>query len=98
MTRIEVTQHNIDDAHRYRRLRGVLGTSCPIALAAKDADIVLPDVSNSTLQFKDEDGIIKRAQLPADAQAFVENFDAEDYVEPFEFEIDLEDVMIGGRQ
>ena len=97
MTRIEVTQHNIEDAQRYRRLRGVLGKSCPIALAAKDADIVLPDVSNSTLQFKDEDGIIKRAALPPDAMDFVERFDASEHVEPFEFAIDLENAMAGGR-
>ena len=97
MTRIEVTQHHIDDGHRNRRLRGALGTTCPIALAAKDADIILPDVSNSTLQFKDDDNILKRVELPADAQTFVENFDAEEYVEPFEFEVDLTNTMEGRR-
>ena len=86
---IDVTQHNIDDALRYRRLRGVLGCRCPIALAGKDAGLRSPEVSSASLTYRDDEDTVQRVMLPPAARDFVERFDNAEYVEPFAFSVEI---------
>ena len=93
MTRINVTQHHIDDAQRYRATLDLLTTTCPVALAAKDAGIVYPQVSMDVLRYRPGVGSIsdtKRVPLPQEAKEFVQRFDNSEHVEPFTFSVDIE--------
>ena len=91
MTRIEVSQMHINDAQRYRSEPSELPHHCPVALAAKDAGVLHPNVSSCSLRYTDEDGSPKVVTLPSAARQFINRFDnTEYYVEPFWFEVDLE--------
>ena len=87
---IEVTQQNIDDAHRNRDNRLQLCRYCAIALAAKDAGLVAPRVTSTELSFETtESGWRKRVLLPPAAIDLLERFDRGEHVEPIVFAVDL---------
>ena len=91
MTRIEVTQQNIDDAQRYRDEPSELPYHCPVALAAEAAGVLYPNVSSCSLRYyADEDSSPKVVTLPSAARQFINTFDSTEYnVEPFWFEVYL---------
>jgi hypothetical protein len=83
--RIRVTQEDID--------RGGEGShTCPIALAVRRAlpELDQPRVCSGRI-YLDAD-LIATVMLPAEAQDFIGRYDNALAVEPFEFELDLEDV------
>jgi hypothetical protein len=83
--RIRVTQEDID--------RGGKGPyACPIALAVRRALPELDEPFVVTERFYLDDGMIAYVLLPAQAQDFIWLYDLDLAVEPFEFELDLEDV------
>ena len=87
---IEVTQQNIDDAHRNRDNRLQLCRYCAIALAAKDAGLVAPRVTSTELSFETTaNGWHKRVLLPPAAIDLLERFDRGEHVEPIVFAVDL---------
>ena len=93
VTRIEVTQRNIDDAHRHRDDPRELPHHCSVALAAKHAGVLDPNVSSCSLRYKDADGSFGLVSLPSAARQFINTFDSTEYnVEPFWFE-----VCLGGK-
>jgi hypothetical protein len=83
--KIEVTQEDIDSGLKKN------GYSCPIARAIKRtipaSDPFVEDQHLDLIQ----PGGRKRVQLPAEAIAFIKNFDAIDRnkPEPFSFELDI---------
>jgi len=84
--KIQVTQEHID-----RGKRGSCG-SCPIALAGKAA---FPDyqieVGLTSMQFHDKLTFehLFGIYLPEKASKFIDDFDAERRVTPFEFDLDM---------
>lgn len=80
---INVTQEHIE--------KGKVGmtNSCPIALACSDAGLPTPFVTWDTIEWgpQGEDGIA--VPTPHIAQTFIEDFDAEEYVVPFSFDIEF---------
>jgi hypothetical protein len=85
---IKVTQAHIDNA-KYND-----GYSCPIANACNDTDAFEHDIGQSKVfvqvsrvwKWKSTVGY----KLPLVARYFIQAFDARRKVEPFEFEIDLD--------
>ena len=53
---IDLTQHHIDDAHRYRDNRMQWCRYCPIALAAQDAGLIAAQVTSTALSFETDAG------------------------------------------
>ena len=89
MLTIEVKQEHIDDANRYKILRGVTAFRCPIALAAQDAGLHAPRVTHDMLTYEDAEGTTRYAMLPPVAQRFIVAYDSAEHVEPFCFHVDL---------
>ena len=92
MLTIEVTQHNIDDANRYKILRGVTARRCPIALGAQDAGLSAPHVTHNMLSYEDAEGTLRYAMLPPVAERFIVAYDSAEHVEPFTFHVDRKGV------
>ena len=86
---IEVTQHNIDDAHRYRDSRMQLCRSCPIVLAGKDAELIAPKVTNKDLIFETDEGERRCVALPPAALEMIERFDRGEHIEPMTFTVEV---------
>jgi hypothetical protein len=75
--RVQVTQKHIDSG-----LRG----SCsgdPICLAMKDAGLKNIWVSPSQLRYNG-----RTTEIPEEVLQFMKNFDNEDFVDPFEFDLE----------
>lgn len=84
---IEVNRQHID--------RGsIAGTSCPIALALKDAGAIAPYVDLDGIQFVYE-GVAYYLQPDQGTKDFIRAFDGGDPVEPFAFDIDLRRFIAG---
>lgn len=70
-----------------------LSGSCPIALAIKRiiVDTIYPNVSALGIMFKlSSTGAVQyQVDLPIDAKDFVYNFDEQNPVGPFDFEVDI---------
>lgn len=83
--RIEVSQEDIT--------RGIPGEcdACPIALAAARAGLERPRIFSDRMHFgpQTESGVRPRLDLPKIAQAFIFDFDEEEPVSPFAFDLEL---------
>lgn len=81
---INVTQEHID--------RGKVGSTyaCPIALACRDAGLLSPFVTWDIIEWGGDEGVT--LPTPHTAQTFIEDFDAEEQVVPFSFDIEFEPV------
>jgi hypothetical protein len=80
--KIKVTQEDIDNGQRKSC------SCCPVALAMKrvlDIDVKVGD-NKFVLTSSDEFTIL---ELPKEARIFIDAFDNDELVEPFEFEINL---------
>ena len=81
--RIQITQHHIN-----RGLRGST-TKDPVALAMLDAGFKNPWASPSHLWVEFEDRGL-RVETPESVLQFMKSFDNENFVEPFEFELEVQ--------
>ena len=87
---IDLTQHHIDDAHRYRDNRMQWCRYCPIALAAKDAGLIAAQVTSTALSFETDAGERSCVGLPPVALDLLERFDRGEHVDPTVFTVVLE--------
>lgn len=80
--RVQVTERNI-----------VLGNphsedSCPVALALKDAGVIDPLVTDC-IHLHDRYVALADVELPYEVRQFINDFDKDVEVDPFEFEVDI---------
>lgn len=94
--RIQVTQQDIDEALKEKRIRSLgyqTGAQCPVARAASRAfGFKIWATSGELRKYYEEikdfsysKGFI--ADLPIDAQLFIAEFDSDEPVQPIEFEV-----------
>jgi hypothetical protein len=83
--RIRVTQEDIDRGAR------TAPTACPIALAVRRALPELDQPRVCSRRIYPDGAINADVLLPQAAQDFIDRYDNALAVEPFEFELDLED-------
>ena len=97
MTQIDVTQQHIDDGGRAASCRLSMECNCPISLAVADAGFSNPRVRFNTFTAGQAWSMVgarserRRYRLPAEATAFIAQFDDSRHVVPFTFEVDEDD-------
>lgn len=85
---ITIEQHDIDNG-----MRGWCGR-CPVARAANRVVVAgySTHVTTSRLSLKDSDGLVMCGHtfhLPYEARQFIRDFDQEEPVAPFQFQLDI---------
>ena len=80
--RIEVTDRHI--------MLGVPGEpgSCPVALAMHGAGFRVPEVTAKDVSWATQDGEIREAPVPEDVRRFVKDYDNEELVSAFAFDLE----------
>ena len=97
MTRVTVTQQNIDDGRRAASCRLSRECNCPVSAAVAEAGFDNPRVRMNTFTAGEMWSMVgshserRRYMLPPAATTFIVQFDDSRQVEPFAFDVDDED-------